>query len=66
MAVNFTESEIKRGVTEWAALPEELDVVPEMNGPTVAVSVPGRCSSPASIKSTGGEYVYHFGLYRCH
>lgn len=31
MAVGF-DSTIKRGVTEWMAFPEDLELLPELNG----------------------------------
>ena len=72
MAVNLTESEIKRGVTEWAALPEELDVVPEMNGRHDLPEIESLIESilefgqlqPVLIRRTGGRPVLCAGFRR--
>jgi len=71
MAVEF-DSEIKRGVTEWSALPEELEVDPTMNGRHELPDIQWIIDSilrhgqlqPVSIRRSGGKPTLVAGFSR--
>lgn len=72
MGKTIFESEITRGVTEWAALPEELDVDPQMNGRHELPDIQWIVDSilkhgqlqPITIRREGGRPVLVAGFSR--
>jgi ParB/RepB/Spo0J family partition protein len=72
MAKTIFASEITRGVTEWAALPEELDVNPQMNGRHELPDIQWIIDSilkhgqlqPITIRREGGRPVLVAGFSR--
>lgn len=72
MPVTFTESDIKRSEGQWTALPEDLDLLPELNGRHDLPDIDWLISSiltvgqiqPITIRKTGGRPVVTAGYSR--
>lgn len=72
MPVTFTESNIKRSEGQWTALPEDLDLLPELNGRHDLPNIEWLIASilevgqiqPVTIRKTGGRPALTAGYSR--